>query len=424
MTVSTTPPSAGPRVRADRLLDRLEALRVIGGTQDGGVTRPAFGRDDVRARELAAAFMNEAGLAVRVDAAANLIGIRAGRDAGLGTLMLGSHLDTVPGGGAFDGAYGVVAAIEAAHTLNEHDVQLNHPIAVVAFSNEEGLTGTTPMFGSRAIVGRVDDEELARPTADGRELAAVLDAAGGDGAAIGGAVWPTGSIAAFVEAHIEQGPVLERERERIGVVEAISGRQTVAVTITGTAAHAGTTPMDGRRDALVAAAHVILGVPDIAGPSGAVRVATVGDCTVRPAAWNVVPGSVRLIVDLRDVRTGALEAGLDGLRALADRVAARTGAAISVDPMARVAPTRCDPRLRALVSAAADELGLAHRVMPSGAGHDTQWLARIAPTAMIFVPSRGGVSHVPEEYTTPADLTAGADVLLRVLVMSDRVAWA
>lgn len=404
----------------DRLISRLESLRTFGGCSDGGVTRPAFTPDDVHARATTAGFLRQSGLEVRVDAAANLVGIVPGRIPALGTLVVGSHLDTVQGGGGFDGAYGVMAAVEVLQTLHDLGIRLDHTVAVIAFANEEGTPGTSPMFGSRAVAGLVEKEELDAPTDDGRRFTEVLDAAGGDSTRVLEAGWPACSVSAYIEAHIEQGPVLENDCARIGVVEAISGRQTAEVVVWGTPGHGGTTPMEIRHDALVAAAQVILGVRDLAGPSGVVRVATAGQCSVRPGAWNVIPGEARLQVDMRDVSSEALDNGLVRLHALADEVAASTGTEISVSVLQRVVPTLCDDRLSAMVASAADALGHQYRKLPSGAGHDAQWMSRIAPTGMIFVPSRGGLSHVPEEYTAPDDLVAGADVLLHVLLAADR----
>ncbi|WP_367123886.1 Zn-dependent hydrolase [Streptomyces phytohabitans] len=412
MTTTTT--SLRPlRVDADRLLTHLDRLRAVGATGDGGVTRCAFGREDVEGREFVAALMREAGLDVSVDAAANLVGRRPGRLSAAPPLVLGSHLDTVPGGGAYDGAYGVLAAVEVARTLQENGVVLDRPLAVVAFSNEEGTTGTPAMFGSRAMAGCTEPGELELPVAgQDRTLAEALDAAGGDSRRLGSVRREPGSVAAYLELHIEQGPVLTGSGTAIGVVEGISGRLTAEVTVHGQANHAGTTPMTDRQDALLAAAELITRVPLLTGPDGLVRVATVGDCAVSPGAWNVVPGRARLVVDLRDMSEEALVAALGRLRVMADDTAERTGTRIEVAEVQRVSPTPCDPRRQESVRRTADALGLSHVTMPSGAGHDAQWMARVAPTGMIFVPSEGGSSHVPHERTVPADIANGADVLL------------
>ncbi|MDH2427993.1 M20 family metallo-hydrolase [Sphaerisporangium sp. TRM90804] len=421
MTLSTeSPRTRSMHVDAARLLDHLDLLRSVGATPEGGVSRPAFGDADVRGRELVAGFMREAGMRVHVDPAANLIGAFPARRPELGALVLGSHLDTVPNGGSLDGAYGVIAAVEVMRTLHENRVEMDHPVMVVAFSNEEGAHGTPAMFGSRAVAGQVDASELDTRLDDGRVLSALVDAAGGDSKRIDQARWPGDAIASYMELHIEQGPSLEGERLQIGVVEGITGRLTAEVVVRGEHNHGGTTPMDARRDALVAAAQVVLAVQDMATRGGLVRVATVGECSVRPGAWNVIPGEVRLVVDLRDVSAQAIRAGLLKLRLDARRISDRTATSITVTPQQLVVPAMCDERLRGLVEDAAVDLGLGYRSMPSGAGHDAQWIARIAPMGMIFVPSRGGVSHAPHEWTDPSDLVNGANVLLNCTLAGDR----
>ncbi|HEX8081780.1 MAG TPA: Zn-dependent hydrolase [Jatrophihabitans sp.] len=400
------------RIDGARLLDQLDRLRAVGATVDGGVSRLAFTAADVAGRDLVADFMRAAGLEVRVDPAGNLIGSRAGRLAGLPALVLGSHLDTVPGGGAYDGAYGVVAAVEVLRTLRDRQIQLDRRVDVVAFSNEEGASGAPAMFGSRAVAGRVTADELRQTVNDGRTVAELLDGAGGDSARIEQARWPAGTTSCYLELHIEQGPILEAQGLHIGVVEGISGRQTVEITVHGETNHGGTTPMESRKDALVAAAEVVLAVPGLAGEHGLVRVATVGDCRVQPGAWNVIPGQARLVVDLRDLSTEAMIAALAELRRQVAQVASRTGTDIEVTPLQRIPAALCDKQQFQLIEEVASSLRLRYRSMPSGAGHDAQWIAEIAPIGMVFVPSHGGASHVAREWTDPADLINGADVLL------------
>ena len=399
-------------INGDRLLARIDELRSVGATAEGGVSRPAFGPLDVQARNLVAGYMRDAGLAVHVDAAANLLGSREGADPRLGAVVLGSHLDTVPDGGALDGAYGVLAAVEVAHTLKEHSVQLGNPMLVAAFSNEEGIAGSSAMFGSRAVTGAISRDELTTEVHNGRTLAALVDAAGGDSDRLDTARWAPDDIACYLELHIEQGPVLQNEHRQIGVVTAITGRLTIEILITGEANHGGTTPMNARRDALVAGARMVLTVRELAESSGIVRVATVGSCTTEPGAWNVVPGEVRLVVDVRDVDDEAIREAVNRLRAQAFRIAAETGTVIDVAPMQFVAPATCDDRLHDTIAESAAGCGLTALRMPSGAGHDAQWIADVTPMGMIFVPSRDGVSHSPREWSAPADLVNGANVLL------------
>jgi hydantoinase/carbamoylase family amidase len=242
----------------------------------------------------------------------------------------------------------------------------------------------------------------------------LLDSAGGTGARISEAKWAAGSIAAYVELHIEQGPVLEEEGSQIGIVQAISGRMTVEVTVRGKANHSGTTPMSLRHDALVAAADVVLAVRQLATADHLVRVATVGACTVSPCVWNVVPGEASLIVDIRDVSRDAMDRALARLRSQTARIGGATGTTIEVALLQIAAPSPCDERIQDNIEKAVVALGLNRLSMPSGAGHDAQWMAELAPMGMIFVPSRAGVSHAPDEWSSPGDLINGANVLLDV----------
>jgi N-carbamoyl-L-amino-acid hydrolase len=405
-------------INGERLLENLERLRAIGATPRGGVSRLAFSQEDVAGRDLAAELMLQAGLEVRVDTAGNLIGTRRGRVDDAPALLAGSHLDTVVDGGAFDGAYGVLAAIEALATLEERGVRLAHPVAVVAFNDEEGAFGTMGMLGSHAFSGALDPGALPATDARGIRLGELLAAVGGAMERLAEAAWPRGSIAAYLELHVEQGPILERLGVPIGVVESITGRINVELLIQGEANHAGTTPMDCRRDALVAAARLILAVRDLAADAGLVRVATTGTCAVRPAVWNVIPGEVRLGAELRDGQV-ALDRALERLREVVGQVAQATGTRITVTTGPRTDQVACDPRIRQLIVRSAERLGRRHVSLPSGAGHDAQIVARIAPVGMIFVPSRNGISHAPGEWTAPEHLVAGADVLLATLLALD-----
>jgi hydantoinase/carbamoylase family amidase len=407
------------RVNGPRLLGALERLRSIGATARGGVSRLAFTPEDVAGRQLAAQLMVQAGLSPRVDPAANLIGTRRGRLDGAPMLLVGSHLDTVIDGGAYDGAYGVVAAIEVAHTLHDHGMRLTHPIGAVAFTNEEGAFGTKAMWGSHALVGALNPDDLVATDSRGTPVTELLTTVGGNAARVGEAAWPPGSVAAYLELHVEQGPVLERLGVPIGVVEAFTGRVNVELLVEGASNHAGTTPMAYRRDALVAASHLVLAVRDLAAEEALVRVATTGTCTVSPGIWNVIPGMVRLGAELRD-DDAAIDRALARLGQAASQIARTTDTIITIQPTHRTRQVACDPRLRALVAQSAEQLDLRHVSLPSGAGHDAQIIGQITPIGMIFVPSRGGVSHAPGEWTAPEHLVAGANVLLATLLASDQ----
>jgi len=380
------------------------------------VTRLAYSPDDVRARDLVAGWLRGAGHDVTVDAAGNLLGLRAGAVPGLGILATGSHLDSVVRAGPLDGAYGVVAAVEVASALAAAGVRLRHPFLVLGLSNEEGARGTPGMVGSLTIAGSppdpcgVDDEGIT--------LGDRLRAVGGDPDGLAAAAWPDGVLAGFLELHIEQGPVLADLGATIGVVEGVTGRANIEVEVRGQAQHAGTTPMRLRRDALAAAARVVLAVEDLAA-TGTVRVATAGRLEVEPGVRNTVPGLARLSADIRDVDPVRLATALDLLAESCAAVAARTGCAIEVRRGPAVAPVPTDPALSGCLAEAADALGLQRTTLVSGAGHDAQVLAARGPVALCFVPSRGGISHAPGEATDDGDLLAGARVLLAALLLAD-----
>ncbi|MFI6482197.1 Zn-dependent hydrolase [Nonomuraea sp. NPDC050663] len=408
-----------PRVNAGRLNAHIAALGDIGRGPGGGVTRLAFTAEDVQGRAYVAGLMLDAGLAVEVDAAGNLIGRRRGDDGTAPALVLGSHIDTVVNGGAYDGAYGVLAAVEVARVLHEEGVRLRHPLVVVAFCDEEGAHGTMGMLGAHGFTGALPpgfgDERDSR----GITIADLLAAVGGDHRRLDEAAWTSDEIAAYLELHIEQGSVLERLGVPIGVVESITGRLNLTVTVEGVAGHAGTTPMEHRVDALDAAARVLLAVRSIAADEQIVLRATTGTCSVEPGMWNVIPGLVRLGVEFRDVTASALDDAVARLGELAQEIAKATGTQIEIGLGARTTPVDCHPALRDLIARCAAELGLGSHRLPSGAGHDAQIVARIAPIGMIFVPSTGGVSHAPDEHTPPDQLAQGADVLLSAVLQLD-----
>ena len=407
-----------PEIDGDRLLARLEALAQIGATASGGVTREAWSPEDLAGRAVVAGWMAEAGLNVTVDAAANLLGRRPGRTGRW--LATGSHLDTVIDAGPYDGAYGVAAAVEVAAAL--HTADLDHGIIVAAFANEEGARGTAGMTGSHACAGRLDATALAQVDDDGATVAERIRAAGGDPkpAAVAAAAWDQRVLDAFIELHVEQGPVLAAAGVPVGVVTGVTGRQLLDLTITGAANHAGTTPMDLRADALAAAAEVVLTVERLPG-KGLLRVATTGHIVARPNVRNVIAGQVSLGVDLRDEDAARLDATMVAVDALLAAIAARRRVTIDANWGQRITPVAADPAIVAAARAAASGLGLASLDLPSGAGHDAQILGATGlPIGMVFVPSVAGVSHSPLEHTEPEHLVAGAQVLLATLIEFDR----
>ncbi len=398
--------SSRPAVDAARVLARLDALRPFGRQPGGGLSRLGYSAADRDARELVRAWMREAGLTPRVDVAGNLIGHRTGtRD--LPPLLVGSHVDSVPDGGHYDGQLGVVGALEVAQAVHERGERWRHPLEVVVWANEEG-----GLCGSRAVSGQFKAFELGNPTLSGRSIEEGIVFVGGDPQRLDTAVRRRGEVGGYLELHIEQGGVLERTGTTIGVVEGIVGIRWWTVRITGRANHAGTTPMDQRQDALLAAARFVDTVHRHVRSLPGTQVGTVGQLSVEPGAPNVVPGAVTCSLELRDLDDARIEAVFLELRALAEAIGRDTGTSFAFAGRHENAAAPSDPHLRALISAAATAQGLSHRTMPSGAGHDAQAIATLAPMGMIFVPSVGGISHAPAELTRDEDCVHGVRVLL------------
>ncbi|MEI2418029.1 Zn-dependent hydrolase [Orrella sp. JC864] len=415
---SDAPPLA---IDAGRLWQRVQALARYTEPQRPW-TRRAFGELHARSRQWLREQMVQAGLSVTLDAAGNLIGRRAGRQPALPPLMTGSHCDTVVEGGRFDGIIGVLAGIEIAHALNEQGRQLEHPLEVVDFLSEEPSDYGISCVGSRGMAGVLTPDMLACARPDGETLAQGLARCGGDPSQLPAAARAPGSIAAFVELHIEQGPVLEQRGIPIGVVSHIVGIRRVALAVQGRPDHAGTTPMTLRRDALVAAARIIDGTYTLAGElSGQPHyvVATVGRIEAAPNVPNAVPGHVELVLEIRSDDDGVLETFPDRLLQRVQAGVAATGSTVSRRELSRSSPTACDARVMRAVQAGAQKLGYEHLVLPSGAGHDAAYLARLGPAGMVFVPCLQGRSHCPEESITPAQLHDGTRVLAQALLELD-----
>lgn len=401
-------------INGDRLNQSLADLATIGQLPDGGVRRLAFTPEDVRGRELVRRWMVEAGMDTRIDAAGNLIGRLPGQQAGP-ALVTGSHIDTVPNGGRFDGTLGVLAGLEVARTLKENAMVLKHPFEVIVFSDEEDT-----MIGSRAIAGTASFDVKDYRRKDGRPMDEAVAAVGGDWSQLASARRTRSEICAFVELHVEQGGVLEHARAEIGVVQGVVGMQRYQITIEGSPNHAGTTPMDHRQDALVAAAQVVLAVNALASQPDGDQVATVGSLQVWPNAANIVPGKVVASLDVRDLSRAVIDTLVDSLNRQLVTIATNTNTKITMVPQLNVAPSPAASEIQALVAAAATRFGLSHRPLPSRAGHDAQEMGRITDMGMIFVPSIEGVSHASTEYTTPEQCTNGTNVLLHTLLGLDQ----
>ena len=411
----TTPRFSNLKINPSRLLNNLEKLATFGQTPEGGVNRVAFNDEDLAARNFIIELMRNAGLRVRIDAAANIIGYRPGLNPELPSLAMGSHLDTVPQGGKYDGALGVLSAIEVAQTLAENKIATRYPLEVIVFTDEEG-----GLVGSRAMTGTLTPAAMKEKSHSGWTIAEGIKRLGGDPTRIDSAARSSGELAAFVELHIEQGAWLERNNIAVGVVEGIVGINWWDIFIEGQANHAGTTPMNMRRDALLAAAHLIIAVNQIVRREPGRQVGTVGRIKCSPGAPNVIPGEVEMSLELRDLSSEKIKHLFQKISQEAQKIAKLTGTKITWRPVdANAKPALTDPRLQKAIIKACQTLNLSYQKMPSGAGHDAQDMTLIAPTGMIFVPSAGGISHSPAEYTRDEDVVNGANVLLHTIVHLD-----
>ncbi|MGH7503449.1 MAG: Zn-dependent hydrolase [Longimicrobiales bacterium] len=405
------------RVNGERLNGWLAELRGFGRNADGGIDRIAYSEADRAARTWAAGLMRDAGLTVRIDAAANLIGRREGRRAGLSPIMIGSHIDSVPGGGNYDGQVGSIAAIEVARTIHDQSIELRHPLEVIVFQNEENGKA-----GSRAVRGEEPARYLDQMTHSGRTIRDGIRFLGGDPDRLAEVRREPGSIHAYFELHIEQGAILHSRSIDIGVVEGIVGIKRWAVTVDGFANHAGTTPMDQRQDAILAAARFIDAANRIVTSVAGRQVATVGMIDAEPGAPNVIAGRARLTLEMRDLDLDTVDRIFARIQTEAERIGQTTGTRFGFEEIYRTLPARADEAMQTMIESTAGELALTTLRLPSGAGHDAQEIARLAPMGMIFVPSVDGISHSPREFTPPADIVNGANVLLNTVMRVDRSA--
>jgi beta-ureidopropionase / N-carbamoyl-L-amino-acid hydrolase len=415
-TLGPLPSQPSLRVNQQRIIDHLNALAEFGKNSQGGVSRVAYSEADRRGREYVMGLMRAARLNTSVDAAGNIIGRRAGTTGNQPPLLFGSHIDSVPEGGNYDGVVGSLCAIEVAQTLAENKVATDHPLEVVIFQNEEG-----GLIGSRAMDGELTEKELDLVSRSGKTIREGIRFIGGDSTKLADVRRKRGDIAAYLELHIEQGGTLEAEKVDIGVVEGIVGINWWDVQIEGFANHAGTTPMNQRQDALLAAAKFIEAVNRIVMSEPGRQVGTVGRIEALPGAPNLIPGKVILSLELRDLETKKIMMLYEKIYSEAQQIAQTGRTKFEFKEINVNLPAPTDTRIRQLISDSAKELGLSTKLMPSGAGHDAQDMARLAPVGMIFVPSVGGISHSPREFSRPQDIANGANVLLHALLKLDRV---
>lgn len=403
------------RVNGQRIHGHLKELSQFGANPQGGVSRVAYSAADLQGRQYAIGVMKAAGLDVHIDLAGNIVGTRAGSDASLKPLLIGSHIDSVPMGGNYDGDVGSLSAIEVAQTLKEKQIALRHPLEVIIFQNEEGGT-----FGSQALGEGLDEKHLNLISNSGKTIREGTRLIGGDPDRLVSARRQPGSIAGYFELHIEQGGTLEREKIDIGVVEGIVGILHSDVTIEGFANHAGTTPMDQRHDALLSAARFIEKVNQIVTSVPGRQVGTVGWIKVEPGAYNVIPGKAVLGLELRDLDEKKFTGIFDQIRAEAEKIGMLNQTRFSFSNPVLNHPALTDKGFQRLIDDTAHSLGFSTKLMPSGAGHDAQEIARLGPVGMIFIPSIGGISHSPKEFSRPQDIENGANVLLQTVLAFDK----
>ncbi len=401
------------KVNGQRLWESLMEMAQLGATEKGGVCRLALTDVDKAARDLFVKWCEEAGCTVSVDTMGNIFARRAGKNDALPPVMTGSHIDSQPTGGKFDGIYGVLAGLEVIRTLNDLGYETEAPIEVSAWTNEEGSRFAPAMIASGVFGGEFTLEEgLACADQDGKTIGEELKRIGYAGdMACGGR-----KVGAFFEAHIEQGPILEAEEKTIGVVQGVQGIKWYEITVTGMESHAGTTPMERRKDALVGTAEMIAASRQVATDNLPDSRSTVGMMEVSPNSRNVIPGSVFFTVDLRHPDADTLAAMGEAYRAACEKIAADSGLSLAFEEIWYSPPVKFADTCVGAVQRAADSLGFANRAITSGAGHDAVYISRVAPTGMIFIPCEDGISHNEIEAATPDDVAAGCDVLLNAMV--------
>ncbi len=403
------------KVNGQRIESRIVGLSQFGRDEKGHGYRVAYTKGDIEGRAWFMELMKQAGLDVSIDAGGNIIGKRKGKNQSLKPIAFGSHIDMVPDGGNYDGTLGSISALEIIETLSENKVVTDHPLEVIIFGNEEGGT-----VGSKALAGLLTDEGLKKMSQSGLTLAEGTRAIGGNPDNIQSCVRKRGDLHAFVELHIEQGGILENENIQIGIVEGIVGMMDWNVTIEGFANHAGATPMNIRKDALLAASRLVVAVNEVINSVQGKQVGTVGKISSFPGASNVIPGQVVMSLEIRDLSMEKVEMLFAAVQKRADAIAADSITKISFQLQFVIKPALSNNLLQEKINTSAKGLGFTTKFMQSGAIHDSQNMSLIAPMAMIFVPSVGGISHSPNEFTKAEDMTNGANVLLNTILAIDK----
>ncbi len=403
-------------INSDRLHESLMKLSTYGKNENGGSDRQAYTKHDVDAREYVKALMEDAGMQVSVDFAGNIIGKKAGKNPSFKAISFGSHIDEVPNGGDYDGPVGSLGAIEVVKTLTENGIETEHPLEVIIFTNEEG-----GVVGSRALVGALSKEALQVVSSSGLTQYDGIKALGGDPDRILELKRNPGDVAAFLELHIEQGGNLYTEKLDIGVVEGIVAIEWWEFSFLGKANHAGTTPMNMRKDPMLPAAKFVLAVNEIVNSYEGRQVGTVGKIQAFPGAGNVIPGEVKVTLEIRDLSSEKIWDIYSEIEKRAKSLASESENGLDIKHIEVASkPALADPMIREVIKNQAEKLGFSTKSLPSGAGHDAQEMARIAPMGMIFIPSKDGISHAPAEFSSKEDIANGANVLLNTILELDK----
>lgn len=409
-------PAAGLAVNGKRIESRIFELAKFGIDEKGRGYRVAYTKGDIEGRAWFMDLMKKAGLNPTIDTAGNIIGQRKGKNPSLKPIGFGSHIDMVPDGGNYDGTLGSIAALEVIEILNENNFVTEHPLEVIIFANEEGGT-----IGSKAMTHGLTKEGLQQISQSGLTHADGIKAIGGNPENLAACLRKKGDFSAWLELHIEQGGILEREKIQVGVVEGIVGIVHWEVTVEGFANHAGATPMNMRQDALLAASKFVIAVNEVINSVKGSQVGTIGKIAVQPGAYNVIPGKVLLGLEIRDLSAEKIERLFRDIEKRAAGIAQESGTKISFTRQPNESmPAPTDKKLQQVIDTTARSLSFTTRFMQSGAGHDSQHMASIAPSAMIFIPSIGGISHSPKEFSTPTDMENGANVLLQTILNIDK----
>lgn len=402
-------------INQERLWQRLMELSEIGKQDQGGMIRLSFTQEERLAKDLVTSYMREAGIHVREDSVGNLIGRKEGNDPEASTLIVGSHLDSVVNGGMFDGPLGVVAAIEVLQTLKEQGITTDHPIEVIAFTDEEGGRFQFGMIGSRALAGTLTANQLQNTDQDGISIEQAMKQSGLDPLRLKESSREKGTVKAYVELHIEQGKLLENNDLSVGIVSGIAGPLWMKWILTGETGHAGATPMGIRRDPLAAAAILIQAIEkEVSAYPNAVG--TVGQIAVKPGGVNIIPGHVEFTLDLRDIDVSVRNQLENRMIAFAKEICEKRQISLEIETLQRVSPAPCSPAIQQIMNEVCVMTGLKTTTLPSGAGHDGMQLKELCPIGMIFIRSKNGVSHHPAEWSSPEDCADGAKVLYHTIL--------